>query len=189
MKKQPEKTELTKKKIMDTFWELARIRGLLHVTVSEVMKLAGFNRGTFYVYFSDLNDLIRQTEEEIQNYIQEELFTKIDRNSFENPEDFYSRLIKVITRYEDKLFVLIGSNGDPTFTKKIREDATVFINNLLGPYMLSDEQHYIAAYSISALIGTLTYWYEQGKRVELREIMKISQKLYIHGVDSLINNP
>lgn len=174
---------------MDAFWQLANTHGLLHVTVSDVMNLAGYNRGTFYVYFSDLNDLIGQTEEEILNDIREELLQGYDRHTEDPHSIFFQRLIRVITRYENKIFILLGSNGDPTFTKRIRESASTFFLRLIGSDAFSREQDYIAAYTISALIGTLTYWYEHGKQVDLNEMLKIIEKLYVHGVDSLIDHP
>ena len=173
---------------MDSFWKLAKSHGLLHVTVSEVMSLAGYNRGTFYVYFSDLNDLIQQTEEEILSDIKEELLQGFDRHADDPHSIFYRRLIHVITKYDDKIFILLGSSGDPTFTKRIREDASCFFRQFIGSDAFSEKQDYIAAYTISALIGTLTYWYEHGKKVDLQEMLLIIEKLYVHGVDSLINH-
>ena len=188
MTKQSEKSAITKKRIMDAFWKLADTHGLLHVTVSEVMNLAGYNRGTFYVYFLDLNDLIAQTEEEILKDIREELFQAYDMYAEDPHTLFYQRLIHFITKYEDKIFILLGSNGDPTFTKKIREEASSFFRDLIGPDAFSEERDYIAAYTISALIGTLTYWYEHGKKVDLYEMLMTIEKLYVHGVESLISH-
>ena len=188
MTKQAEKSAITKQRIMDAFWKLADTHGLLHVTVSEVMNLAGYNRGTFYVYFLDLNDLIQQTEEEILKDINEELFQVYNLHTEDLHTLFYQRLIQLITKYEDKIFILLGTDGDPTFLKRIRENAGNFVRHLIGSDAFSEEQDYIAAYTISALIGTLTYWYEQGKKVDLYEMLMTIKKLYVHGVDSLINH-
>ena len=173
---------------MDAFWQLAQAHGLLHVTVSELMNLVGHNRGTFYVYFSDLNDLIQQSEEEILNDIKEELFQEYDKPADDPHTLFFQRLIYVVTKHEDKIFTLLGSNGDPTFTKKIWENAGIFFRHFIGSDVISKEQDYIAAYTISALIGTLTYWYEHGKKVDLHDTLMTIEKLYVHGVDSLINH-
>ena len=54
MKKQPEKTAMTRQAIVDAFWVTAKLRGLHQVTISEITKRAGLNRGTFFVYFSDV---------------------------------------------------------------------------------------------------------------------------------------
>lgn len=40
--------------MIDAFWNLAAEQSLDKVTVSAIAKRAGVNRGTFYVYFSDV---------------------------------------------------------------------------------------------------------------------------------------
>ena len=65
MNQQPEKAELTKRAFIDAFWLLAKKQGLFRVTVSQVAKKAGYHRGTFYVYFDDINDLIISAENEV----------------------------------------------------------------------------------------------------------------------------
>ena len=56
MKKQPQQTAQTRKKLMDSFWKLYCDDGIDRVTVGAVAKDAGYNRGTFYEYFTDVYD-------------------------------------------------------------------------------------------------------------------------------------
>lgn len=65
LKKQPEITAQTKQKLMDSFWMLASNKGIHRVTVSAVTKSAGVNRSTFYEYFSDIDELLEHSENEI----------------------------------------------------------------------------------------------------------------------------
>ena len=65
MKKQPEQTAQTRRKLMDSFWKLFCDDGIDRVTVGAVTKCAGYNRGTFYEYFTDVYDLLDQLEDEL----------------------------------------------------------------------------------------------------------------------------
>ena len=65
MKKQPEKTARTKQNMIDVFWKLAEEKGFDKVTASALAKEAGVNRATFYSYFTDMDDLVFQAEEQI----------------------------------------------------------------------------------------------------------------------------
>ena len=65
MKKQPQQTAQTRKKLMDSFWKLYCDDGIDRVTVGAVAKDAGYNRGTFYEYFTDVYDLLEQLEDEL----------------------------------------------------------------------------------------------------------------------------
>lgn len=68
MKKQPQVTARTRRKLMNAFWEIYCEKGIHQITVGAVTKLAGYNRGTFYEYFSDIYDLLDQLED---TFIQE----------------------------------------------------------------------------------------------------------------------
>ena len=68
MKKQPQQTAQTRKKLMDSFWKLYCDDGIDRVTVGAVAKDAGYNRGTFYEYFTDVYDLLDQLEDELLEY-------------------------------------------------------------------------------------------------------------------------
>ena len=82
MKKQPEKTAQTKQSMIDAFWVIAKKRGLINVTVSEITKYADLNRGTFYVYFSDMKDLRAQAEDEIIEDLHSKVWSVLEDKKF-----------------------------------------------------------------------------------------------------------
>ena len=52
------RTRYTRQTIRDTLLELMDEKGFSHVTVTEVCKRAELNRGTFYLHYLDLNDVL-----------------------------------------------------------------------------------------------------------------------------------
>ena len=64
-KKQPETTANTKQNIMDAYWELYSSDTAGKITVKMITDRAGYNRGTFYAYFLDIEDLHNQLEDEL----------------------------------------------------------------------------------------------------------------------------
>lgn len=52
------RTRYTRQTIRDTLLELMVEKGFSHVTVTEVCKRAELNRGTFYLHYLDLNDVL-----------------------------------------------------------------------------------------------------------------------------------
>ena len=57
-KKQPEITMMTKQIIKDSFWELYKEKKIENITVKDITQKAGFNRSTFYAYFTDVYDIL-----------------------------------------------------------------------------------------------------------------------------------
>ena len=57
-RKMDRRTRYTRQLIRDTLLELMGEKGFRHVTVTEVCKRAELNRGTFYLHYLDLNDVL-----------------------------------------------------------------------------------------------------------------------------------
>lgn len=57
-RKMDRRTRYTRQTIRDTLLELMREKGFQHVTVTELCKRAELNRGTFYLHYLDLNDVL-----------------------------------------------------------------------------------------------------------------------------------
>lgn len=64
-KKQPEVTAETKQNIMEAYWELYTSDVQGRITVKMITDRAGYNRGTFYAHFLDMEDLQSQIEDEL----------------------------------------------------------------------------------------------------------------------------
>ena len=63
MNKQPEVTEQTRKNLIAACFVLIKEQG--KATVNEITKAAGYNRCTFYRYFTDTRQLLDSVEDEI----------------------------------------------------------------------------------------------------------------------------
>ena len=69
MKKQSIVTAKTRQKLIDAFWELLEKKNLNRITIKEITDLAGYNRGTFYQFFTDIYALSEDEEERILSAI------------------------------------------------------------------------------------------------------------------------
>lgn len=187
MKKQPIQTAKTRQTIIDAFWELAAIQGIDKVTISGITKKAGLNRGTFYVYFADITDLLTQAEDDIITGLKERMKTAISEGGFDNFE-IISKMVDGFALYDDKLFMLIGKNGDPNFRTIVIEEATKLFCEVFKPLENAQNSEYIAAYFTSAFMGLLTYWHETEKRISIMELAKILHSLATKGMNGVRNN-
>ena len=113
MGKRRTQTEQTRENLKTAFWELYRQKPLEQITVREVTDLAGYNRGTFYVYFKDVYDVLEQTEREIMQVFSGEdafAFNPQDREHFAETIRFFIRFIEEHSGY---LMLLAGERGIP----------------------------------------------------------------------------
>lgn len=186
MNKQPLRTAQTKQNFIDTFWDIIRKEGMPGISASKIAKKAGYNRSTFYTYFTDVYDLINQAEQMILDTIKEEIYGISAYDFFLNSDEMTDRIVNALLKYGDKFFLLLGNGGDPQFMKKIQESAKGFVYKLLGN---TDEidipKDYIVAYSTSAFSGVLSHWYETGAKDDLHKIVATRQKLIMYGLSGL----
>lgn len=63
--KQSQTTTETKQNLIDAYWELYTSDIPSKITVKMITDRAGYNRGTFYAYFLDIEDLHDQIEDEL----------------------------------------------------------------------------------------------------------------------------
>lgn len=186
MNKQPERTAKTRQLMIDAFWDIAYRKGIENVTISEIAKKAGFNRGTFYVYFADMPELLAQAEEDIIKHLQNRLETVINNKQFYDLETAIKKFADVFAKYDDKMFLLIGKNGDPNFRSVIIEEAIKSFRKVFKTIGNKDISEYVVAYITSAGMGLLTYWHETGKRISVEEFVKIFHSLVVNGLNNTI---
>lgn len=187
MKKQLIQTAKTRQTMIDAFWELAAIQGIDKVTISGITKKAGLNRSTFYVYFTDITDLLIQAENDIITDLQERMRTAIIEGGFDNFEIISKKMVDVFALYDDKLFMLIGKNGDPNFRAIVIDKATKMFREVFKPLENAQNSEYITAYLTSAFMGALSYWHESEKRISIMELAKILHSLATKGLNGVID--
>lgn len=166
-------TQATRAKIIDEFWALLVKEGLQKITVRQITEGVGINRGTFYLHFIDVWDLLEQEENIlIQEWIKEtnELFSAGQPGS----------IIKAITSYyernADHVFLLLENDALSGFSKRIKEMLFNTLSaNTHGEF--SPDFEWIFEYAIDGLLGILQKWYRDGKIRPLNEVIGIALSL------------
>ncbi|MDY0064690.1 MAG: TetR/AcrR family transcriptional regulator, partial [Bacilli bacterium] len=112
------KTKQIMKEALTTLLEQKDIR---KITVKELSQLANINRGTFYLHYMDIYDMVDQLGNEIIN----EISAIIEKNNALHMGAFYIPILVKIVEYlnQDMRFckVLIGPNGDLGFLEKLKK--------------------------------------------------------------------
>lgn len=87
------------------------------VTVSELVKRADINRGTFYLHFDD----IYSVAEEIQEEIQEALFDSLKADSTEELESYFKTVFEHLRENENNYKMLLKSEGPKNFLDRLKK--------------------------------------------------------------------
>ncbi|MCP1427220.1 MULTISPECIES: TetR/AcrR family transcriptional regulator [Paenibacillus] len=76
MKKQPKITEKTRQTFVGVFCELYSQKPIEKISVQEIANKSGYNRSTFYQYFTDIYELLDALENDLLNDIKEDFLRK-----------------------------------------------------------------------------------------------------------------
>jgi len=181
MKKQSEITAQTKQNLTDAFWQLYCAKRIDKITVREITTKAGYNRGTFYEYFTDVYDVLEQIEVSLLPMVKD--LPPIDFSPTSSPlpiDDF----IKMYEQHSRYYIVLLGDNGDPSFISKLKNSVKPKLHQMLITKGATDnfELDYTLEYTLSAMIGILSYWFRQEDTPPTEKLLNLMYEIMRDGV-------
>lgn len=176
MNKQPEVTAQTKQNLIDAFWSLYCEKRIEKITVKEIAQKAGYNRGTFYEYFTDVYEVLDQIEQSLIPTLGELPPTTKPDHNMNMAFDMFLKQYEQNSKYYS---VLLGDNGDPAFASKVKNSIKpLIIRETSGKVNKSDiELDFILEYILSAMIGVLSYWFRMNKVLPAEELMALMYQL------------
>jgi AcrR family transcriptional regulator len=164
MTKRGEQRTHTKQDLIDAFWSLYRSRRLDRISVREIVEKAGYNRSTFYEYFTDVPAVLECIESSLVPEPDElpPVARNRDSEAF-SVDDF----LKQYRDHADYYQVLLGARGDPAFQGRLKAAMKpILLRQAESRGATRDiELDYSLELVLSALIGILGYWIQQDEPV------------------------
>ncbi len=183
MKKQSIVTAKTRQKLIDAFWELLEKKNLNHITIKEITDLAGYNRGTFYQYFTDIYALSEDEEERILSAIR-----KIDAPKIllESPEALPDAVFPFIEQDKRKIALLLAKRGDVFFGKIKKEMYPFFLRSL----KISDNatSRILFSFVIGGITQSLIEWQTIEPVLSIQQIAPVIMGGLLEGPFTIIMN-
>ncbi len=186
MNKQPELTARTRQNIIDAFWSIYKEKTIDKITVSEITRITGNNRATFYHYFRDVYEVLETIEEElmtivhkeIQGILNNEQFQEISRDS----DVLYAISIPIFKEHGEKIFTLLDKNGNSKFKNKFRESIHTMLIKFWNVPQNTEYEDYLLEYAYSAMIGLMSKWYRSKEEMSDADFFKMAQGLIANGM-------
>lgn len=179
----------TKQQIYDSLMALIAEKGVEHVTVTDITSHADLNRGTFYLHYRDVPDILQQLKDHVFKSI-EQLVIKLDfRKAMEYGErrELYPLSVQIFeefAKHADFLKVMFGPKGDLSYAIQFRTLMTRHIYekiNIPEAADLNIRRDYVVAYMTSAHFGMLMHWIECDLDQTPQQMAKIMMNIVNHG--------
>ncbi|MCD8074188.1 MAG: TetR/AcrR family transcriptional regulator [Lachnospiraceae bacterium] len=181
MKKQSETAKKTRKCFLDAFWSLISEKPISKIAVNELTRRTSYNRGTFYEYFLDIDDLVANAEADLLEEMKQTILqVTSETNSLEKMFQI------VFAAMNEKIYLLLGPNGDSAFFSKVKTELLPLVERYLPLSPDMPNFDYMINYVNSAMFGLLQLWNEKGKDLSMEEISALMQNLVVRGLMAYI---
>lgn len=178
----------TKKAMTDALAKLLLEKPLNDISVREIAEIADINRGTFYLHYRDVYDMV----EKLQNQIFEKFNDIVNgyepNKSNEKLFPLLVELFALLSENSELAKVLMGKNGDAAFVDKlknvIREKCIADFEKNFGKKE-SVTFDYFYHYIVSGCIGIFGAWLNGGMRETSVEMADMTRNFILTGVSAL----
>lgn len=169
----------TKERFKKAFFALYAEKKIEKITIKEVAELAGFNRGTFYLYYKSIYDLLQKSEQELLDDFAKmlDLNVKFYFGLIDAPDE---SMLSNSIEHTEYIRILNSENGDPRFKsrmKKIIKDA--YRKHINQNNTVVSKVEYLLEYVVEANMSIFQYWFmnrdKDFPRISLKDIREIIQ--------------
>ena len=177
----------TRRQLKECLTRLLKGKKIQDITVRELAEMADINRGTFYIHYKDVSDLLQRLEDEMA-----ERLSDMCRHHASNTEissyPFLTDLYRFVLDNADLCRVLLGPNGDIAYRQRIcgilHDD---FLYDFLSRFYPDDKQRleHFCAFIVSGNLNLALTWLNDGTKETPEEMAQLAGKIIMNGVGVL----
>lgn len=154
----------TKRLLREGLIQLMQQKPVRDISVRELSELIDINRGTFYLYYRDIFDMVQQLENELFEGMENIIVQYAGKRNKEAILSFFTALLSFVKDNRTFFKLLISPNGDSLFLERlnstIRETYHTELRKTTNDSPAAEFDHKYS-FAIFGLIGLIHYWLEQ----------------------------
>ncbi len=191
MQKQEYKNAIqTKKKISSAYLELL-IENKTSITVTEIVKKAGMNRGTFYLHFENIKAVEKHIESELANNFKElELdFRQVQIDK--TPEIILNKFNEILLKDLEFYRLFIRAASETNLMETIKKSLLISISNnfKVMRYVMNYERFKtVVQYIAGGAINVYTDWFKGNIDCSIEELSQNLTLLIKNGLKDFIKD-
>lgn len=145
----------TRNSLREAFLDLAARKAIDRITVTELTRLAGINKATFYLHYRDLPGLVVELEDEVVENIVAE-FTKAD-SLFRNSDLFFNKFRDGLLRNQDLLLIFQENGRTASIQDKLVHSLRAKILKENSHLPFTREMHIVLTFLLRAIVDVSLY--------------------------------
>ena len=174
----------TKKQLRQALMDLMSEKPSKSISVRELAERADINRGTFYIHYKDVGDLLQRLEDEMA----ERLILVCKKYAYANTEvnafPYLTELYRFAQDNADLCLVLLGPNGDRAYTERI---CSILRSYFLSRFYTgsSDRLDHFCSFIVSGNLTLTLDWLSGGMKESAEEMAALAGAIIMDGVRAM----
>ncbi len=148
----------TRTRLLNGLVQLMKEKDIKDISVKELSDLVDINRGTFYLHYNDIYDMVEKIEEELFVEFNSILDRDIPKDT--QPDFPNAILVDIFTfleRHRELAQVMLGPHGDLAFVNHLKNLVKERLQKFFDPNH-SEAYEYYYAFITSGFIGVIQIW-------------------------------
>lgn len=178
----------TRRQLKECLTKLLKEKKIQDITVRELSEMADINRGTFYLHYKDVFDLMDQIKKELIEEVESVLAKHPVSELVVRPSLALSELFPLVQENVEIVSILIGENGDLNFVNHLKRIVSERCLKCWLDLKCPGDPDALAAFSafiVSGCVGTVQYWIESGMKEPAAQMAAMTEEFILKGIKVL----
>ena len=188
MKVEDRRVRRTKQLIKQSLIELMHEKPFNEIKIKDITERADLNRGTFYLHYVDIYDLLSSIENEIFETL-EKLLLVYHSNSLQiSCFDLLKEVFSYIETNRDLFEALLNSQVEEAFLTKLQAlIKTLGLELMQATYKDTSLPHYsyFLSFVLNGVLGVTEQWFKNGMDLSSKEMATMINHFIMDGVSIL----
>lgn len=176
----------TRRQLKKGLAALMKEKSVNQITVKELVEEVDINRSTFYLHFKDIQDLLREIEENMEAQIKRAIEEHPIVSGNENAFYFIKDMFRVLDEEREISKALIGPNGDMGFIHRIeriiKENSRGTLEKMFPGK--KEDLKYFYAFCLSGCLGLVKVWLNEGEEKSPEEMAQMTFNMIANAKDA-----
>ncbi len=179
----------TKRLLTDTLLTLLETKKIKNISVKELCEMADVNRGTFYLHYSDIYEMMEQMQADLLEQL-DAIFQPYTAEALRrDPYPLFYDMFQFTAQNARLLKILLGSESDVSYLSKIKAIVKErFLYDWLGGCAPEDQPRLAYSYDFIAAgwTGLIESWLFSEHQEPIEEMAALASSIISVGMRSLI---
>ncbi len=188
-KKDSARVRMTKQMLRQAFTQLLLEKPIQNITVRELCEKAQVNRGTFYIHYKDIYDLMESIEEQMTRELGSVLSNlDVSPKNVKGLVEPYREVFEFLKQNSDMCTILLGENSDFAFVNRLINIGKEYcLKQYMDCYPTADKKQteYFYSFISSGCIGLLRQWAANDFKDSATSIAVMAQNLMLGAAKAL----